>query len=174
MNNYSAESMVDTDELRIERSRSSTGSESCRECGDSARIGDSRSAVDHQKSQWRQQSPPANHNLRFLRRQARAPCALSDLTQRREVAKIGRQNFASSRLCVILYLVAALPLQEMSCWERVAIDLTVLSVVNVTFAPACRLATEVCETPTTLRHENHLRLIAVASSARPNIATDRQ
>jgi hypothetical protein len=33
---------------------------------------------------------------------------LSNLTQRREVAKIGHQDFASSRLCVILSLVAAL------------------------------------------------------------------
>jgi hypothetical protein len=39
---------------------------------------------------------------------------LSNLTQRREVAKIGLQKFASSRLCVILSLVAALPLWEVS------------------------------------------------------------
>ncbi|MFT5324651.1 MAG: hypothetical protein ACI8P0_002515 [Planctomycetaceae bacterium] len=34
---------------------------------------------------------------------------LSNLTQRREVAKIELQNFAASRLCVILYSVVALP-----------------------------------------------------------------
>jgi hypothetical protein len=38
----------------------------------------------------------------------RAVRTLSDFTQSREVAKIGLQNFASSRLCVILSLVAAL------------------------------------------------------------------
>jgi hypothetical protein len=43
----------------------------------------------------------------------RAVRTLSNLTQSHEAAKIGLQNFAASRLCVILPLVAALPL-----WKR--------------------------------------------------------
>jgi len=42
----------------------------------------------------------------------RAVRTLSHLTQRREVAKIELQNFASSRHCVIFSSATAVPLRE--------------------------------------------------------------